>query len=75
MSQDIGSDLLKRITSLSNAARDAEDAWRLAIRQRDELIVEAVDQRISQRSIAHHAGISKGRIIAILGNSTSEHVV
>ena len=72
---DIGSDLLKRIAALGTVVRDAEDARSLAVRQRDELIVEAVDQGISQRSIALHAGISKGRIIAILGNTTTQHVV
>lgn len=62
-------DLLPRITAAAHAARDAEDAWRLRVRHRDQLVTSAVDAGVSQRSIAAAAGLSKGRVIAILANS------
>lgn len=62
-------DLIPRIRAAAAEARDATDAASLRQRQRDELIVAAVDQGISQRAVAEAAGVSKGRIIAILGNA------
>jgi hypothetical protein len=68
-------DLLPRITAAAHASHDAEDAWRLMIRQRDQLVVSAVDAGVSQRSIAAAAGLSKGRVIAILCNSQDPSIV
>jgi hypothetical protein len=69
----VATDLLARIGSLAAEARDAADATALIRRQRDELIVEAVDEGVSQLTIARAAGLSKGRIIAILGNAGTTH--
>ena len=68
-------DLLPRIKAAAVDARDKTDAAQLAQRMRDRLIVEAVDAGISQRHVAAAAGVSKGRIIAILGNAYTEHLL
>lgn len=59
-------DLLPQIEAAARAARDAEDSWRLAIRLRDALVVDAVDAGISHRHIAAASGLSKSRIVGIL---------
>lgn len=66
---EVVSDLLPRIRAAATAARDAQDSAMLRRRQRDELIVEAVDAGVSQRAIAAAAGVKKSRIVAIVGNA------
>jgi hypothetical protein len=68
-------DLLPRIRRAAQESRDAADAATLRQRQRDELIVRAVDEGIPQRVVAEAAGLSKGRIIAILGNAPTPDLV
>lgn len=69
-------DLLPRIKAATYAAHDCEDAWRLRIRQRDDLILEASDAGVSQRAIADAAQVSRGRVVAILCASQDlKHVV
>lgn len=63
-------DLLPRIRHLAAETADALDAYELLRRQRDELIVQAVDNGVSQREVAHAAGVSKGRITQLLANTT-----
>lgn len=75
MAREVVPDLLPRIAKAAAAVRDADDAFRLAVRARDELIVEAVDEGITQRAVAERAKLSKGRIIAILANAPETHVV
>jgi hypothetical protein len=62
-------DLLPRITAAAAAAVDAEDAWRLRVSHRDQLVTKAVDAGVSQRSIAAAAGLSKARIVGIMAGS------
>jgi hypothetical protein len=73
--REVVPDLLPRIQRAAAEARDAVDAAQLAQRLRDQLIVQAVDAGISQRHVAAAAGVSKGRIIAILGNAYTEHLL
>jgi len=73
--REVVPDLLPRIERAAADARDAVDAAQLAQRLRDQLIVQAVDAGISQRHVAKAAGVSKGRIIAILGNAFTEHLL
>lgn len=51
------SDLPDRVTAAAQDARDACQAWHLAIAQRDALIVAAIDEGYSERSVAGFAGI------------------
>lgn len=62
-------DLPARIKAAAEDVRDAKDAYDLALAQRDELIVDAIDQGMSQLKVADLAGVRKGRISAILANS------
>lgn len=71
--QEVVPDLLPRIRVAASDARDAMDAAQLAQRLRDQLIVQAVDAGVSHRHIAAAAGVSKSRIVAILGNQYTEH--
>ncbi|MCW2754646.1 MAG: hypothetical protein JWQ32_2057 [Marmoricola sp.] len=73
--QEVVPDLLPRIRAAATDVRDATDAAQLAQRLRDQLIVQAVDAGISHRHIATAAGISKSRIVAILGNQYTEHLL
>lgn len=76
MSGELLPDLLPRIRAASREVNDARDAYELAIRQRDELIVLAVDEAgISQREVALAAGVTKGRVIAILSNTPFTEVL
>jgi len=75
MPEEVLPDYLPRVSKLSRMVRDAEDAWRLLLRQRDEVIVDAVDNGISQRAVAAAAGMSRGRVVGILGNHDEEHLV
>jgi hypothetical protein len=68
-------DLLPRITAAAHAVQDAEDAWHLRIRHRDQLVTSAVDSGVSQRSVAEAAGLSRGRVIGILGNSQDPSIL
>lgn len=68
-------DMIPRIKAAAARARDAVDAAELLRRQRDELILEAVDAGISQRVIAQAAGIAKSRVVAIVGNTAIRDMV
>lgn len=68
-------DLLPRIEAAALEYSDARDAAELAQRLRDQLIVQAVDAGVSHRHIAAAAGVSKSRIVAILGNQYTEHLL
>lgn len=60
----------KRIHDLAVEARDAEEAYKLAVERRNEAIVEAIDvEGIPQTSIAEWAGFSKARVHGILVKS------
>lgn len=73
-SSEVVPDLLPRIAGAAYAAHDAEDGWRLRIRHRDQLICQAVDAGVSQREVARSAGLSKGRVVAIMVASQSQMV-
>ena len=67
--------LVSRIRTAAEETRVATSEARQLQQARDELIVEAVDSGLPQRDVAAAAGISKSRIIAILGNAPpTEHV-
>lgn len=57
----------QRIHELAVEARDAEEAWKLAIERRDEAIVHAIDyEGIPQTAVAEWAGFAKSRVHGIL---------
>lgn len=63
----VATDLPTRLHQLAVEARDAEEAWKLALERRDEVIVEAVDVHgMPQSAVAEIVGVKKGRIHAIL---------
>jgi hypothetical protein len=66
MPSEVVPDLLPRIAAARRALEDALEAADLRRRQRDDLIVRAVDAGVSQRQIAAAAGVKQPRIIAIL---------
>lgn len=59
-------DMLPRIHAAAVAVREAEEARTLRAAQRDALIVQAVDQGVSQRAVAAAAGLSRARIVGLL---------
>jgi len=58
-----------RLEAAAAAVLDAREAYEARLEQRDALIVQAVDQGMSQGHVATAAGIRKGRVSAILAGS------
>ena len=63
----------ERLKAAGAAVKDADDARALALRHRDELIVQAVDERaLSQRQIAKAAGVTVGVVCKALARSQDD---
>jgi DNA-directed RNA polymerase specialized sigma24 family protein len=63
----VATDFPDRLAKAAREARDAEEAWTLAVEQRDELVVEAIDiHGLPQTAVAEMIGVTKGRIHGIL---------
>ena len=63
----VATDLPTRLHKAAVEARDAEEAWKLALARRDEIVVEALDVHgMSQTAVAEILGVRKGRIHGIL---------
>lgn len=70
MPSKVATDLPARLTAAAAAVDDARRAYQLALAQRDELVVEAIDHEgMSQQSVAALIRVKKGRIHAILAGS------
>lgn len=70
---EVAKDLPTRLRAAAAAVTDAKGAYDLRVRQRDELIVEAIDDHgLSQIAVAQLAGVVKGRISAILAKPGDE---
>lgn len=66
----VATDLPTRLHKAAVEARDAEDAWKLAIERRDKIVVEAIDVHgMPQTAVAEIIGVRKGRIHGILVGS------
>jgi predicted XRE-type DNA-binding protein len=69
----VSPEVRERLAKAAREARDAEEAWRLAVEHRDAIVVEAVDVHgMAQAAIAEAIGVAKGRISAILAGSQPE---
>lgn len=66
---EVLTDLPARLEAAAKEVRERKDAYNLALQQRNELIVAAVDDGMSQKKVADLAGIHKGRMTAILAGS------
>jgi DNA-directed RNA polymerase specialized sigma24 family protein len=63
----VATDLPTRLHKAAQEARDAEEAWKLALERRDRIVVEALDvHQMSQTAVADIIGVRKGRIHGIL---------
>lgn len=60
-----------RLEAAGRAVLDARAALEDRTRMRDELVIEAVDAGLQQRTVAAWVGISQTRVIAILGATTA----
>jgi hypothetical protein len=66
----VSAEVRERLAKAAREARDAEDAWKLAVEQRNAIVVEAVDVHgMSQLAIADAIGVVPGRIHGILASS------
>jgi predicted XRE-type DNA-binding protein len=64
---EVAQDLPTRLRAAATAVSDAKTAYDLRVRQRDQLVREAIDDHgMSQIAVAQLAGVVKGRISAIL---------
>lgn len=75
MSQTVLPDMGPRLEAASAAVRDARDALQLRIEAFHELIVTAVDEGMSQRAVARHAGVSQPHVNRLLTNSQPDAVL
>lgn len=66
---EVLTDMRPRLTAAAADVADAHDAYRASLELRDELVVRAVDEGMSQRAVAAAAGIRVGRVSAILAGS------
>jgi len=63
----VATDLPTRLHSAATEVRDAEDAFRLAVERRDELVMEAIDRHgMPHSAVAELIGVHKGRIHGII---------
>lgn len=66
----VASEVAVRLRKAQDSVAETEEAYRLALEQRDRIVVEAVDVHgVSQQAIAGVLGVAKGRIHGILINS------
>jgi hypothetical protein len=66
----VSQEVRTRLVKAAQEARDAEEVWRLKIEQRDEIVVEAIDEHgAGYAAVAQAIGVAKGRISSILSNS------
>jgi len=73
MAKAVATDLPTRLHKAAEEARDAEDAYKLAIERRDKIVVEALDDHgMSQTAVAEIIGVRKGRIHGILVASQAD---
>jgi len=69
---EVAQDLPTRLRKAAAAVVDARKAYELRLQQRDELIVEAIDEHdMSQIRVAELAGVAKGRISPILAKASA----
>lgn len=64
-----------RLKAAGEAVRDARKAWELRVRQLHELVVEAVDEGMTQRKAAEYAGVSQAHVNRILTESQPDAVL
>jgi hypothetical protein len=62
----------QRIAAAAVEVEDARDALRLAVARRNELLVSAVDQGMTQTAAAKFAGLKPPSLIAILAASYAD---
>jgi hypothetical protein len=66
----VSAEVRKRLEKAQSEVADAETKYRLAVEQRDEIVVEAIDMHgAGHAAVADAIGVAKGRISAILANS------
>jgi predicted XRE-type DNA-binding protein len=69
MATEVAQDMPSRLRAAAAAVKDADDALRLKLKHRRELILEAIDEQgMSQLQVAKLAGVAKSRISAILAS-------
>lgn len=70
MAKAVALTMADRLRAARSEVEDRRDAYRLAIRQRDEVIVEAIDEEgMTHKVVADLAGVHKSRITPILAGS------
>jgi len=73
LAKAVATDLPVRLHKAAVEARDAEEAYKLALERRDKIIVEAIDVHgMPQNAIAEIVGVRQGRIHGILVASQAE---
>lgn len=59
----------ERLKAAAAAVKERKELWKLAIRQRDEIIVEACDHGYAQTAAARNAEVSQPHIVRIISHS------
>lgn len=73
MPVEVAQSMPERLRAAQAAVGDAFGAYRLRLRARRELILEAIDSEgMTQQEVARIIGVAKGRISAILASPDPE---
>ena len=73
LARAVATDLPARLHKAAVEARDAEEAWKLAIERRDKIVVEAIDAHgMPQTAVAEIIGVRPGRVHGILVASQAD---
>lgn len=72
MATTVLTDMNPRLQAAAAAVTSTKDSHRAAVELRNELVVAAIDQGMSQRQVATAAKISVARVCAILAGSQDD---
>jgi hypothetical protein len=73
--QPVLTDMTKRLQACRAEVQDAREVLNAALRRRDAVIVDAIDEGMAQRAVAEHAGVSNTRVVAVLADSQPDAVL
>lgn len=74
-SREVLSDLAPRLRAAAATVADATEQLRLARQHRDELVVQAVEEGMTQKRVAEAAGVSAPHVTRILLSAEPDAVL
>lgn len=66
--QSVRDELPARLTAAKGAVESAREALKLALQQRNDVIIAAVDAGMYQHDVARYVGVKQPQVVRILAN-------